>query len=306
VSIRYGTTVGRIEISGSRASAVITDTGERIATDVVVVNADLPTAAGELLPPGYAPRRIRRLQYSPSAVVLNVGSAAEYEDATHHTIEFGGAWDETFAQVVDRGELMSDPSFFDVVLRQRACRSFAPDAVPDTDIERILTAATHAPSAENMQPWVFVVVRDREILDAIGALARSLWEGTARAYAEPHLDPAMLASVDASVKAGFGGAPALVVVGVDTTSGVHVRAAASSIFPAVQNLLLAASALGYGSALTTLTTIVADQLRALIDLPDDVTPMAVIPIGRPARTLGPPRREPITSKTHRDRYGTAW
>ena len=111
VSIRYGTTVGRIEISGSRASAVITDTGERIATDVVVVNADLPTAVGELLPPGYAPRRIRRLQYSPSAVVLNVGSAADYEDATHHTIEFGGAWDETFAQVVDRGELMSDPSF---------------------------------------------------------------------------------------------------------------------------------------------------------------------------------------------------
>ena len=111
VTIRYGTTVGRIEISGSRASAVITDTGERIATDVVVVNADLPTAVGELLPPGYAPRRIRRLQYSPSAVVLNVGSAADYEDATHHTIEFGGAWDETFAQVVDRGELMSDPSF---------------------------------------------------------------------------------------------------------------------------------------------------------------------------------------------------
>jgi nitroreductase len=201
---------------------------------------------------------------------------------------------------------MSDPTFFDVVLRQRACRTFASDPVPDEDIERILTAATHAPSAENMQPWVFVVVRDREVLGAIGDLARSLWEGTARAYAEPHLDPAMLAAVDASMKAGFGGAPALVVVGVDTASGVHPRAAASSIFPATQNLLLAASALGYGSALTTLTTIVADQLRALIDLPDDVTPMAVIPIGRPARRLGPPRREPIASKTHRDRYGTAW
>jgi nitroreductase len=202
--------------------------------------------------------------------------------------------------------MAGDPTFFDVVLRQRACRAFAPDAVPDDDIERILTAATHAPSAENMQPWVFVVVRDDEVRASVGALARSLWDGGARDYAAPHLDPAMLASVDASMAAGFGGAPALVIVGIDTTSGVHARAAASSIYPAVQNLLLAAAALGYGSALTTLTTLVADQLRALVGLPDEVTPMAVIPIGRPARKLGPPRREPIASKTHRDRYGTAW
>ena len=111
VTIRYGTPVSRIEISGSRASAVITHTGERIAADVVLVNADLPMAARELLPPGYAPRRLRRLKYSPSAVVLNIGSAADYEDAVHHTIEFGAAWDETFTQLIDRGELMSDPSF---------------------------------------------------------------------------------------------------------------------------------------------------------------------------------------------------
>ncbi|MEY2462716.1 MAG: hypothetical protein QOH64_854, partial [Acidimicrobiaceae bacterium] len=65
---------------------------------------------------------------------------------------------------------MSEPSFFDVVLRQRACRSFAPDPVGDDDIERILTAATHAPSAENMQPWVFVVVRDEATRASIGEL----------------------------------------------------------------------------------------------------------------------------------------
>ena len=203
---------------------------------------------------------------------------------------------------------MSDdgPGFFDVVLRQRACRSFAPDPVPDEDVERILTAATHAPSAENMQPWVFVVVRDATTLASIGELARSLWDGTARAYAAPHLDPKMLAAIDASMAAGFGGAPALIVVGVDMTAGVHKGAVPSSIYPAVQNLLLAAAALGYGSALTTLTTLVADQLRPLVGLSDHVDPMAVIPLGRPARPLGPPRREPIATKTHRDRYGTAW
>jgi nitroreductase len=116
----------------------------------------------------------------------------------------------------------------------------------------------------------------------------------------------MLTAIDESMAAGFGGAPALVIVGVDTTSGVHKGAVPSSIYPAVQNLLLAAAALGYGSALTTLTTLVADQLRALVGLPDHVDPMAVIPLGRPARPLGRPRREPIGTKAHRDRYGTAW
>ena len=203
---------------------------------------------------------------------------------------------------------MSDdaPGVFEIVLGQRACRSFAPDPVPDDDVERILTAATHAPSAENMQPWVFVVVREPATRASIGELARSLWDGTARAYAAPHLEPKMLAAIDKSMAAGFGGAPALIVVGVDMTSGVHKGAVPSSIYPAVQNLLLAASALGYGSALTTLTTLVADQLRALVGLPDHVNPMAVIPLGRPARPLGPPRREPIATKAHRDRYGTAW
>jgi len=195
---------------------------------------------------------------------------------------------------------------FDVVLAQRACRHFTDDEVPDTDIERMLTAATHAPSAENMQPWVFVVVRDRDRRAAVGELARSLWDGGARSFAAPHIGDRMLASIDDSVSAGFGGAPALVIVGADLESGVHPSALAASIFPCVQNLLLAAAALGYGAALTTLTTLVADQLRAIVGLPDTVQPFAVIPIGRPARPLGPPRRLPVGTKAHRERFGTAW
>jgi nitroreductase len=105
---------------------------------------------------------------------------------------------------------------------------------------------------------------------------------------------------------GLGGAAVLFVVGADTTTGVHRNAMPSSIFPAVQNLLLAANALGYGSALTTLTAVAGDELRTLIDLPEHVVPMAVVPIGRPARPLGPPRRRPATDTTYRDRYGQAW
>jgi phytoene desaturase len=110
VRIRYSTEVARVVVAGSRTTGVETADGERIAADVVVVNADLPTAYRTLLP-GPAPRRVRRLRYSPSAVVLHAGSSATYPDAAHHVINFGGAWDETFTQLIDRGELMSDPSF---------------------------------------------------------------------------------------------------------------------------------------------------------------------------------------------------
>jgi phytoene desaturase len=111
VQFRYDTTVARIEVAAGRARGVITTEGERIPADVVVVNADLPTAYAQLLPTGHAPRRVKRLRYSPSAVVLHAGSNATFDDTAHHTINFAAAWDETFAQIIDRGELMSDPSF---------------------------------------------------------------------------------------------------------------------------------------------------------------------------------------------------
>jgi phytoene desaturase len=110
VRFQYSTTATRIEVTGGRATAVITDRGERIPADVVVVNADLPVAYRELLPPGYTPRAVRRLRYSPSAAVLHVGSSARYP-GTHHTIDFGDKWDATFEEIIDRGVPMSDPSF---------------------------------------------------------------------------------------------------------------------------------------------------------------------------------------------------
>ena len=111
VTIRFNTTVTSVEVNGGRAQAVHTAAGERIPADVVVVNADLPTAYQKLLPPGYTPRRVRKLRYSPSAVVLHAGSRATYPDAAHHTVTFGDAWESTFTELIERGELMSDPSF---------------------------------------------------------------------------------------------------------------------------------------------------------------------------------------------------
>jgi nitroreductase len=199
----------------------------------------------------------------------------------------------------------ADPEFFAVVRAQRACRSFRDEPVADDLIERVLEAATFAPSAENTQPWVFVVVRDPAIREQIGALSRQAWEGGGRAHSEGRLAPTLLADVEQGATGGVSGAPVLVVVGADTGRCLDVTVA-SSTFPAVQNLLLAAGALGLGSALTTLTTVLADELRTVLALPDHVQPVAVVPLGWPARALGPPRREPVADHAHRERYGAGW
>lgn len=106
VQIRYGTAVVRVETAGGRATSVITAEGERIPADVVVLNPDLPVAYRDLL----APTRQRRLRYSPSCVVLHVGSRQAYSQIAHHNIHFGRAWRATFAEVIEHGQLMSDPS----------------------------------------------------------------------------------------------------------------------------------------------------------------------------------------------------
>jgi nitroreductase len=193
--------------------------------------------------------------------------------------------------------------FFDVVTSQRASRSFTAEEVDDATIARILTAATHAPSAENSQPFVFIVVRDPAARDAIGQLTARLWTGGAKAMEEERLAPAFLADVDAGATGGIAAAPVLVVVCGDTRL-TFAAAFGSSIFPAVQNLLLAAHALGLGSTLTTLPALGGRaELAALLDLPEEVVPLAVVPIGHPAKPLGPPRRQPLSEKAHLDRYG---
>jgi phytoene desaturase len=108
VRIRYSTEVERVELVGSRAVAVRTTDGERIACDAVVLNPDLPVAYRDLL--GREPWSVRRLRYSPSCAVLLTGSSATYSQIAHHNIHFGRSWRRVFAELIDEGRLMSDPS----------------------------------------------------------------------------------------------------------------------------------------------------------------------------------------------------
>ena len=195
--------------------------------------------------------------------------------------------------------------FFDVVLNQRACRAFAPDPLDDDVVERVLEAATFAPSAENRQPWVFVVVRDPDRRAAIGELNRRAWEGGAKSHSAGRLPTPLLDDVDRGAQGVVAGAPVLVVVGGDTRLGDR-RVLAASIFPATQNMLLAAGALGLGAALTTLPLVFGDELSELVGFPFEVLPMAVVPLGRPARPLGPPRRLPVSDKAYRETFGSPW
>jgi nitroreductase len=199
-----------------------------------------------------------------------------------------------------------DPEgFFDVVLRQRATRRFADRPVDEALLERCLRAATHAPSAENLQPWVFVVVREPGLRAGIAELTSRAWQDGGRRHSEGRLSPGLLADVASGAEGGIASAPVIVVVCGDSDIGLE-RTLPSSVYPAIQNLLLSATALGLGSAMTTLATLFADELAGLLALPPSVRPMAVVPIGWPLRAPGPPRRLPLSERAHRDRYGTPW
>ena len=172
---------------------------------------------------------------------------------------------------------MSDDDFFSVVHRQRACREFSERDVPDVLVAQVLDAAVFAPSAENHQPWDFVVVRDANLRARLGDLFKQAWTGGGREFSAPRVPPALLANVDAGMDGGFASAPVMIVVCADAERTLNVTVP-SSIFPATQNLLLAATALGLGSALTTITTLFADDMRQLLGLPEHLQPVAVVPL----------------------------
>lgn len=212
--------------------------------------------------------------------------------------------------------------FFEVVETQRALRRFRPDAVGDAALHRILEAATRAPSARGAEPWVFVVVRDPALRAEIGRRYRAAWEsGQQFATAtdadrdvrdRPHYPRMMRAAGE--LAASFHEAPVVIVCGLD-----HARlgplvapdgtlrapaAAYASIFPAVQNLLLAARALGLGTTLTTLHRTFEENLKVLLAIPAHVEVAALVPLGHPRDRFGPTRRRPLDEVTHLDRWGT--
>ena len=200
---------------------------------------------------------------------------------------------------------VSPATFFELVDRQRAQRELKTDPVPEDLIERILVAGTHAPSAMNSQPWRFVVVQDKIVRQQIADGARAAWEGFARDMSDDQTAPGFRA-VEQWAMTGLAQAPVIIVLCGDTEV-LPLEQMGSSIFPAAQNILLAANALGLGSLMSNLPIFAPGGTFAkVLGLPEHIIPLATLPIGYPARKLGHPRRKPLAEVARRDRFETPW
>jgi nitroreductase len=196
---------------------------------------------------------------------------------------------------------------FEAMHTQRAVRRFAPDPVPSEAVSRVLAAATRAPSGGNSQPWSFLVLRDAEVRRQVGTLYRDAWEagGIDRFTSDP--DPAK-ARVYRSAKylaERMGEAPVLILACVESGGRGPSFTTGASIYPAVQNLMLAARALGLGTVITTIHRGREGEIKELLSIPDDMTTAALIPMGYPAEGagFGPVRRRPASEVTYLNRWG---
>ncbi len=182
----------------------------------------------------------------------------------------------------------------------RAMRRLDPSRdVSDADLETILFAATKAPSARNEQPVRWVVVRDRTLRMRLGEIYTQVSSSQAP-MAAPDPSTAKLAkSVDHLVH-HLADAPVLIVACAYGADDVRT---AAGVYPAVQNLMLAARSLGLGTTLTSRHRLAMADTRALLGIPGDVSIYAVVPIGYPLGRWGEAPRLPVREVAHRDHWG---
>lgn len=206
-------------------------------------------------------------------------------------------------------------SFFDVVTTTRAIRRYLPDPVPEADLAKILFAATRAPSGSNRQPFRFLVLRDgpkaRGARRLLGESFRSLWaakrasdgydEGSG---ADPSSPKGRMAATMQHYVDHVDEAPVIVLACYRRWRDPTPTEGAS-LYPACQNLLLTARALGYGGVLTIWHQFVEAELKAALAIPDDIVIGATITLGRPAGHHGPVRRRPLEELVYEDGWDEA-
>jgi nitroreductase len=197
----------------------------------------------------------------------------------------------------------------------RAIRRYLPDPVPPEALRAMLFAATRAPSGSNRQPFRFIVLTDGpkalEAKQLVAGGARRVWgakreqDGYDRGSGAEQVSPkARMARTMQHYVDHFADVPVLVLPCL-----VRYREPApmegASIYPACQNLLLAARALGYGGAFTGMHYHVETELRALLGVPDGVFMAGTITLGKPAGHHGPVRRRPISELVYAEEWGSA-
>lgn len=218
----------------------------------------------------------------------------------------------------DRPDRHSLDVFRDLVSTTRSIRRISSDEIPDDVLDRVLEAATWAPSGGNRQPWRIIVVRDRGTKQAISDIYAQEWAkyvdfNIARL---PERTPETEARVRASMTiggdlaSGLADVPALAVFVHDPSMlyvtdagyGRHPVVGGGSLYPAVQNLLLAARAEGLGGVLTTIVCAREPDMRAILGFPESWGVHALVPLGWPKGRHGPLRRAPLDDMVMRDRW----
>ena len=200
----------------------------------------------------------------------------------------------------------------EAMMTQRAIRRLKPDPVDDALILKVIELALRAPTGSNAQNWEFIVVKDAAVKARLGRLNRQVWNiygGIGRRLAERNSDDAMKKIIKAVQWQAdhFEEIPVLVVACIKTVipwfPPIAAASAYGSIFPSVQNLLLAARAANLGAALITLPLWSRFLAQRALGLPFSIAPCAVIPLGWPKGKYGPTTRRPVGEVVSLDRYG---
>ncbi|MGB8411520.1 MAG: nitroreductase family protein [Candidatus Binatus sp.] len=224
---------------------------------------------------------------------------------------------------------MAEIGLFEAIYSARSLRRFKPDPVPDDVITKVLDAAIRAPSGSNQQSWEFIVIKDAAQRKKIGDVYRK-GGGVLMALYTNRVKPAHM-SEDAYRKLRasathlvdhMGDAPVLLVACLKQTAPAGAppklapevaaamkkmaRLSGSSIYPAVQNIILACRGLGLGTVLTTIHAYFEDEVKAILGLPPEVQTYALMPIGYPQGKFGPIKRRPVSEVAYLDKYGDHW
>ena len=210
---------------------------------------------------------------------------------------------------------MDGTDIFHVMHTMRAMRRLKPDPVPDAMLRQVLDAAVCAPSGQNLQRWAFLVVDDpagkryfgerydywmrNRFADVLATVDWTSREGRlvkAAMHLSEHMHEVPLLLFCCGVRDWPFAVPAAQRTGLAPPSY-------GSIYPAVQNVLLACRALGLGASLTTMHQMFEPEMHAFFGIPDTHGVVAVIPIGYPVGSFGPVARAPAATKTHYNRWG---
>jgi nitroreductase len=189
----------------------------------------------------------------------------------------------------------------EAIFSLRAIRRLKPDPIPDADIRDILEAAIRAPNGGNVQPWHFLVVKDAALRERFSTLYHEAWWAKRHdaGFRGPedlprHYHPAM------RLAEAIGQVPVVILV-CATAKGTGPM---GSVIPAVQNLLLAARALGIGGTITTLHPQVEERVHELFGIPPTAQVVYCIPLGYPRGHFGPNQRKPLPEVSSYDSWGS--